>query len=95
MYLILLLINSPTFPPVASSENPNDATAKCEPDGQDATVNPAEAIMPFLVRAMGQIFGNNAAWVRKRELGQCEGNAMLVLIVLLLLRVPLESGLGH
>jgi len=45
MYLILPLINSPAFPPVASSKYPNDIMPKCKSDGQNSAGDPAETVM--------------------------------------------------
>jgi hypothetical protein len=44
---------------------------------------------------MRQIFRDYAARVSEGELGFSEGDAMFVLVVFILLRVPLEPGLRH
>jgi hypothetical protein len=69
--------------------------AKRKPNGQDSAVDPAEAVMPLLARAMRQVFRDYAARVSKGKLGFCEGDSMFFLVFFILLGVPLESGLCH
>jgi hypothetical protein len=95
VYLIFLLIDSPAFPPVTGSENPNRVVAKREPYGQDSAVDPTETVMPLFARAMGEIFRDDAARVSKGELGHCESDAVLLLIFLILFGIPLEPDLCH
>jgi hypothetical protein len=93
--LIVLLIDTPAFPPVTGSKNPNDIMAKRESNGQDSSVDPAETIQPLLAQAMRQIFRDHPAWVSKGELGLCEGDSVFALVFFILLGIPLESGLRH
>jgi hypothetical protein len=95
MYFIFLLIDSPAFPPETGSENPNHIAPKGEPHGQNSAVDPAETVMPLLVRAMGEIFCNDAAQISKGELGHCERDAVLLLVFLILFEIPLEPDLCH
>ncbi|MCC2641691.1 MAG: hypothetical protein K0S45_2104 [Nitrospira sp.] len=68
VYFIFSLIDPPAFPPVAGSENPNDAIAKRTTNGQDS--DQAETVMPLLAWALRQVLCNHVAWISKGKLSQ-------------------------
>ena len=93
MYLILALIDSLALSPVARPEDSDHVVAVREADRQDSAVDPPEAVVTFLLRAVGQVFCNQTLGVREGELRFHERDPMLSLVRSILRRFPLEPRL--
>src|SRR3989304_7191141 len=95
VYLIFALIGSFSFAPISGANDADDALTIREAYRHEPLSNLANAVMSLLGRTVCQILGNHASGINKRELRLGEGNAVFRLIFLVLLGVPLETGLGH
>ena len=95
VYLIFSLINSLALTPIPGTEDSNDVFAICESDRQDPAFNLTETVVPLLTRTMGQVLRNHALRIGKGELRFPERNPMPLLVLVILLRVPLEPRLRH
>jgi len=94
VYFIFALINLLSFSPIAGSEDPDDIATIREPDRQDAAFHPPEAVVPLLAAAVRTVFRQHAVGIRKGKLRHGERNVVLVLIIEVFRRVPLEPGLS-
>lgn len=95
VYVILLLIYSLPFPPVACAQDPDDVLPVCEAHRQDSVTEPAEAEIALLVLAVRHVLGDDAIGIGEGVLGELEGDAVLPLVLRVLFRIPLEHCTGH
>jgi len=92
VYLILLLIDSLTFGPVACPEDADDSASVRETNSQNSATITTVAIVAFLSRsAVFQILREDAAPIQEGNLGFSEADPVLLLIGEVLARVPLEG----
>jgi hypothetical protein len=95
VYRIFSLIDPLSFAPVASAEDADHFVAVSEADRQDPATDFAEAVIPPLDSAVGEVLRNDAPRVGEGELRHCEGHSMLLLVLLVLFGIPFEPGLRH
>jgi hypothetical protein len=93
--LTFVLIDLLAPSPVSRPEDPDDVTTICEPDSHHAAIDPAETVIPLFARAVREVFRDHAARIRERELRPREPDAVLPLVLLVLVRVPLEPDPRH
>jgi len=95
VYLIFSLINSLALSPITSSKNSNHIVTIHKSNGQNPDFDPAETVVPFFARAVRPVFRYDTAWIGEGELRLRKSDPVFLLILLILLRVPIESGLCH
>src|SRR5262249_22640476 len=76
VYLIFALIDCLTPPPIAGTEDSDDAATVREADGQDAAFNSTEAVVSLFAPAVREILRDHTVWVGKGELGDSKGDAV-------------------
>ena len=64
VYLILFFIDLPPLSPIPRTINADDSISIREPHGHDAVAHTANAIKPFLLAAMDDIFRNDTVRVK-------------------------------
>jgi hypothetical protein len=90
VYVILLFIKFLSFPPVTSSENPDNIISICEPYGHNTVSGLAEAIKPIFASAMFLVGQDYALGVCKSILCRGEIHAMLLSVLPVFGRIPIE-----
>ena len=95
VYLILSFIDSLSFPPIAGSEDSDYIVTVSKPNSENPTVYPAETEVPQFLGTMGMVFSDDTPSVGKGDLRHRKGNSVLFLVLLVLLRIPIEPSLRH
>jgi hypothetical protein len=95
VYLIFVVIDLLSFPPVAGTENTHDAGAIGEANSKNAGLDTSKAEIASFSRAVLDILGDYTARVGKCQLRGGEIDAVLEPIRPILGGIPVESGLGQ
>jgi hypothetical protein len=95
VYLIFVLINTFSFPPVAGTEYADGTPTIGKADRKDTTANFSEAVKPSFCLTMREIFRDDTLWISKGVLRLGEPHPMLGLIFEILVNVPFETRLAH
>jgi len=90
-----MLIHSSTSSPIPGTEDSDDVPAERETDRHYAALDPTEAVVPVLARAVRQILRDHTAWISEGELRQRKGDAVFPLVFSILLWIPFEVDLRH
>lgn len=95
MYRILSLIDLLSFAPVSRSEDADNLGTIGEADRQDPAADLAEAVVPFLCRAVGQVFRDDTPNISEGKLRHREGHPVFSVVLLVLVGVPFKPRLRH
>jgi len=95
VYLILSLIDSLSFSPIAGTEDSDYIVTVSEPHRENPIVDKTEAVEPLFARTMGLVFRDDTPCVSEGDLRHREGHPVLFLVLPVLLRVPIEPRLRH
>jgi len=95
VYLIFVVIDLLSSPPVAGTKNGYDAGAIGEANSQNAGIDTSKAEIASFARAVLDILGDYTARVGKCQLRGGEIDAVLEPIRAVLGRIPVKSDLGH
>src|SRR5579859_3441813 len=95
VYLIFPLIDSPSFPPIAGSEDPDYIVTVGKPDGENPAVNPTKTVVAQLPGTMGVVLRDDTPAVDESNLRHRKGHPVLFPVLLVLLRIPIEPRLRH
>jgi len=95
VYLIFALINAFALSPVTGADYSDRFRSISEADGKDAATDSAVAEESRLILAVLQILFDYSVWIRKRQLGLSESDAVLQLILAILDWIPIESRYSH
>jgi hypothetical protein len=88
--VIFLLIYPLSFPPEASTEDPDHTPAVSEPDGEDSLSYVPETKEAVFLVTMRQVLGDNPPRIGKCVLREIERHAVASLILPVLLGIPFE-----
>jgi hypothetical protein len=84
VYRIARFIELPPSSPIPGAEDPDHVGSVGEANRQDAVANPAHTVEPIFCGAVRRILKYETPLVRKRILGNPEGDAVLELILSIL-----------
>jgi hypothetical protein len=93
--LIFALINLFALSPITRTKYPNHAVTIRKANRENAVANPAKAEMPFFNGTVREISRDDTTGVCKGKPCPGKRHAMLVLILAILFRIPLEPGFDH
>lgn len=85
-YLILLLMDSLAFAPVAGANDANHFVPICEAHGKNSSARGSEAVEAFFGLAMREIASDDALRVKECLLGEDKADAVLLLVLCTLSR---------
>jgi hypothetical protein len=93
--VVFVLIYCLTFPPISGPKDTNDAGPVGETDRENAAIHFAKTKVTLLCFAVCDVFGDDALRISKCILSLGKGNAMFLLVFLILARIPLKTRLFH
>lgn len=95
VYLILLFIYLPSFPPESRAINANDTCTIGKPNGHNPIADTTNTIVSIFCITVLHIFGNDAVRIKKSVLRKGKGNVVLGAVFLILLLVPFKLDFFH
>jgi hypothetical protein len=90
VYLIFFFIKSLSLSPVSRSKDANPMFSVREAHGQDPVTNTAEAIKPFFLLTVLQIFRDDSLGISECMLGCLKRYTVLILVLPVFVVVPLK-----
>ena len=93
--MIFVLISSLSFAPIASAKYSNNRSTIGKSHCENASINFAEAVIPVLGLAVGNVLGNHTLRVSKSVLRSPKRNTMFALVFSIFFWVPIEAHACH